>query len=128
MSEIFKKIYYKRRQIVKDAVEKTIAEFSHKNPQIYRNNYYGSYDYSPHSMVIWYIFKTDKDLAIAKESGMCNEIIKATISNLISLGYPKRALPSLSGRKTTLPKASIEFTTHEDIERETGGDYWCYFK
>lgn len=95
------------------------------------------------------MFKTDAELNIAKESGFCDEFSKATIGNLISLGYPSDAFnvstqDNISDRISfeggaeethqlilnmfAHRKAVILFTTEEDIDRKSNGDYRLYFQ
>ena len=101
----------------------------------------------PRNLVVWYIFKTDADLETAKSSGFCAELEATTIDALIHFGYPKEAfeltkmdVPGFTfGNGTeeehqkfldliTYRKAMISFTSKEDIDRETDGDYRLYFQ
>lgn len=150
---LFDEIYIKRKQIIKESVEKVLLDFSESLPKIYRDLFYGSYDIDPKNLVVWYIFEKDSDLNNAKASGLCERIKSATINNLVSLGYPESAFKmsnsvdyeitsndtvEKSDKGVTNSENNIDdnekkfalicFTTHEDIIREAGGDYHCYFQ
>lgn len=139
----------KRNRIIKKAVERTVSEFSGRNPKIYEHFFYGAVEIGPQYLVVWYLFETDAELAFAKSSGYCEELEKATIRNLIALRYPREAfdltpqgLPAQKIRihdgteedqellldRLTNRKAMISFTTKEDIDRKTNGDYRLYFQ
>ena len=142
-------LFSKRKRIIKKAIDKTVKDFRDKAPKIYTHFYYGEVDIAPQNLVIWYLFKTDAELNIAKESGFCDEFSKATIGNLISLGYPSDAFnvstqDNISDRISfeggaeethqlilnmfAHRKAVILFTTEEDIDRKSNGDYRLYFQ
>ncbi len=80
--------FSKRRRIIKKAVGKTVSAFVDKSPKIYQHFFYGAVDIEPQYLVVWYLFETDAELEFAKSSGYCDELEKATIQNLIDLGYP----------------------------------------
>ena len=141
-----------RKRIIKKAVENTFKAFSARTPKIFEHLFYGAFDIAPQNLVVWYLFETDEELEIAKSSGFCAELQELTIKNLISLGYPKEAVDltktdvkefnedrikieggseedaqrifdALSNRKVM-----VSFTTREDIDRKTNGDYHLYFQ
>ena len=139
--------FSKRRRIIKKAVEKTISTFIDKSPKIYQHFFYGAFDIAPQYLVVWYLFETDAELESAKLSGYCDELEKATIQNLIALGYPQEAFeitnmgtPNITfcgGTEEdqqnilhllTYRKAMISFTTKEDIDNKANGDYRVYFQ
>lgn len=62
-------LFSKRKRIIKKAIDKTVKDFRDKAPKIYTHFYYGEVDIAPQNLVIWYLFKTDAELNIAKESG-----------------------------------------------------------
>ncbi len=145
-------VFLKRKRIIKKAVKKTVAAFISRTPKIVEHFFYGSFDIAPQNLVIWYLFKTDEELEIAKSSGFCDELKELTVKNLLSLGYPEEAVTStgtdadefgddiiktkdstgedvqrifdaLSDRKVM-----VSFATREDIDRKTDGDYHLYFQ
>lgn len=136
----------KRKRIIKKAVKKTVAEFLDSTPKIYSHLFYGAVDIAPQNLVIWYLFETDAELECAKTTGFCDDLERTTIKNLIDLGYPKEAFeitdmgtPDITfcnGTKEeqdnilqllTYRKASISFTTKEDIDNKADGNYYYYF-
>ncbi len=142
-------LFSKRKRIIKKSVARTIKIFSNSTPKIYQHIFYGTFDLAPQNLVIWYLFETDADLKSAQKSGLCGELRKATLDNLRSLGYPQDALEmgkklehhekfniQCDAEKTeqqikeTLDNRtiSISFTTKEDIDKKTNGDYHLYFQ
>ena len=67
---------------------------------------------------MWYLFATDVELAAAREGGLVDQIMTETRRQLLLAGYPAEVLS----------EACVSFTSREDIQRETGGNYWDYFK
>jgi len=142
--------FSKRNRIIKKAVAKTVAAFADRTPKIYHHFFYGAFDLAPEYLVIWYLFETDNELHTAIETGLCAEIDEITINNLIAYGYPKEAVETvdraskpytsaLRGKATEDEiayirnalidrKACVSFTTQEDINRQTNGDYHLYFQ
>ena len=139
---------YKYKRIIKEAVEKTVEQFSDCCPRISKHFFCGKIGAGPEKLVVCYLFKTDKELATARDNGLCKNLEETTIRHLIESGYPKEAFE----RKTTgVPagitftayteeqkehiidkllhrKASIDFASEEDVENETGGNYDLYFQ
>lgn len=141
-----------RKRMIKKAIANTVTAFAGRTPKIYEHFFYGAFDIAPQNLVIWYLFKTDEELEIAKESGFCDELKELTIKNLLSLGYPEEAVTSnetdadefgddiIKTKDSTKEdvkrifdalsdrKVMVSFTTKEDIDRKTDGDYHLYFK
>ena len=145
-------LFSRRKRIIKKAVDNTVKALSSRTPKIFEHFFYGAFDIAPQNLVVWYLFEKDEELEIAKSSGFCAELKELTIKNLISLGYPKEAFDlskanikdfnydiikidgeseenvkqifdALSNRKVM-----VSFTTREDIDRKTNGDYRLYFQ
>jgi hypothetical protein len=140
-------LFSKRKRIIEKAVERTASEFADRTPKIYEHFFYGAFDIAPQNLVVWYLFQTDAELDSAKSSGYCDDLEKATIRNLIDLGYPQEAfeitnmgVPNITfGNRTneeqqsilhslTYRKAMISFATMEDIDNKANGDYHIYFQ
>jgi hypothetical protein len=68
--------------------------------------------------VTWYIFDTDTDLKVAAESGLTAKIDVATRHELAAGGYPEAGIRLMH----------VSFTSKEDVDRNTGGNYYLYFK
>ena len=141
-----------RKRMIKKAIANTVTAFAGRTPKIYEHFFYGAFDIAPQNLVIWYLFKTDEELEIAKESGFCDELKELTIKNLLSLGYPEEAVTSnetdadefgddiIKTKDSTKEdvkrifdalsdrKVMVSFTTREDIDIKTDGDYHLYFK
>lgn len=140
-------VFSKRKRMIEKAVTKTVSEFADRAPAIYQHFFYGSFEIQPQYLVVWYLFETDADLQTAKSSGYCAELEAATIDALLLLGYPKEAFDltkietpniTLCNRteedhqkildSLTYRKAMVSFTSKEDIDRKTNGDYRLYFQ
>lgn len=141
--------FSKRNRIIKKAVAKTVREYGDRTPRIYQHFFYGAVDMAPQNLVVWYLFETDSELKTAETSGVCNELQKMTVKNLLLLGYPEEAFErshadtpankfmiqaetkediqafpySLNNKKVM-----ISFTTKEDIDKKADGDYRLYFQ
>ena len=139
--------FSKRNRIIKKAVKKTVSDFADRTPKIYVHFFYGAFDIAPQNLVVWYLFQTDAELETAKSSGYCDDLEKATIRNLIDLGYPQEAFeitnmgaPNITFcggtdaeqqkilHSLTYGKATIAFTTKEDVVNKTNGYYRLYFQ
>ena len=140
-------LFSKRNRIIKKAVKKTVSDFADRTPKIVEHFFYGAFDIAPQNLVIWYLFETDAQLDSAKSSGYCDDLEKATIRNLIDLGYPQEAfevtnmgVPNITFcggtdeeqqsilHSLTYRKVTISFTTQEDINNKANGDYHLYFQ
>lgn len=135
-------------KVIRKALKQTIAEYKEFYPAIYQHFFYGAVDLAPQNLVVWYLFATDEELKVAHENGLCHKLTEATINNLIVAGYPTEAFSEtyfpLSDKITfqdettdgendvihllTHRKATVAFTTQEDIDRKTHGDYHLYFQ
>lgn len=143
---MFEKIRLERK--IKKAVNKTAKEFENSTPKISQHFFYGAVEYSPNNLVIWYLFKTNNELALAKENGLCAQLEQRTTQNLIDEGYPKEAFVKTKTQgveKITFANGTqeqinsvmdsllnrqvkISFTTEQDIDEKANGDYHSYFQ
>ena len=142
-------LFSSRKRIIKKSVKATLQSVDSKSPPIYQNFFYGAYDLAPQHLVIWYLFETDAELEQAQNNGLCEELTLKTIENLKCFGYPIEAFSKkiqyslnekikIQGTNEEIEKqfldisnnqkACISFTTKEDIDRTTGGDYRLYFQ
>lgn len=99
----------------KNSVLKTIGN---SDPPIFCHFFYGASAIHPRHLVIWYVFQTDKEYELAKSNKLTDTLDKLTREELGKNGYPDEGLR----------KIMVSFTTDEDIQRTTGGNYGEYFK
>ena len=104
--------------IVKVATDRVVASIVDQKPELHLHFFYGSSAIHPKHLAAWYLFHTDADWEAAKRSGLTDTIERRTRKELSDAGYPAIGVSEMA----------VCFTSHEDIERETGGDYWRYFK
>ncbi len=143
---MFEKFRLERK--IKKAVNKTVKDFENSIPKISGHFFYGSVELSPNNLVIWYLFNTNDELALAKENGLCEQLTEKTIQNLLHEGYPKEAFERTKmqvDEKITYAnevqeqidnimenllnkKVMISFTTEQDIDEKANGDYHSYFQ
>ncbi len=133
-------------RIISKAIRHVNIQFRHSSPRIRRINFYGVYDVTPQSLVIWYIFDTINDEITARETGLEKSIIDFTKESLLRGGYPEEAftdtilgyttlisLPDENGKITErqeplIRKVMISFSSLEDIELTANGDWRMYFQ
>ena len=145
-SNMFEKFRLERK--IKKAVNKTVKEIENSIPKISGHFFYGSVDISPNNLVIWYLFNTNDELALAKENGLCEQLTERTTQNLLDESYPKEAFEKTKMQaveKITYAnevreqidnimesflnkKVMISFTTEQDIEEKANGDCHLYFQ
>ena len=139
---------FKLERKIKKAVDKTVKEFENSTPKISQHFFYGAIEYSPNNLVVWYLFKTNDELALAREIGLCSQLEQRTTQNLIDEGYPTEAFEKTKMQgveKITFSnetqeqiekimesllnrKVNISFTTEQDIDERANGDYHLYFQ
>ncbi len=99
------------QKIVFDVRKKVVRHF----PQLKQSIDFGAY-ISPQNYFVSYIFKTDKALNKAKESGLLEEITKYHKSLMEKEGYPAEAI-----------KDCI-YASIEDCNKTCGGNWYYYYK
>jgi hypothetical protein len=104
--------------IVTAAMEQVLAALAGRQPVLHSHFFYGASAIHPRHLVTWYLFRTDGDWETAKHNGLVSDIERLTRQGLVSGGYPPEGAKQMH----------VSFTSDEDIQRETGGDYWAYFK
>ena len=130
MAHIFKKLLYplglrlrakrqaKLDKIVSGATDRVAEQISARQPPLSHRLFYGASAIDPRHLVTWYIFDTDCDLKDAAENGLTSKIDALTRHELAAGGYPEMGIPLMH----------VSFTSKEDVERKTGGNYYLYFK
>jgi hypothetical protein len=130
MVRILKKLLYPlelrvraRRQAVLDkvvsgATDRVAEQISAHRPVLSHRLFYGASAIHPRHLVTWYIFDTDGDLKAAAASGLTSKIDALTRRELAGGGYPEVGIPLMQ----------VSFTSKEDVDRKTGGNYYLYFK
>ena len=104
--------------IVQAAMQRVVADIKDRRPILKAHFFYGAMGIHPRHLVTWYLFHTDADWQVARESGLVADIERLTRAELAACGYPAEGFDGVQ----------IAFTSEEEIQRETGGDYWAYFK
>jgi len=104
--------------IVQSAMKRVLSAIADRTPTVTAHFCYGAIGIHPRHLVTWYLFDTDADWQVARESGLVADIERLTKAELAGGGYPEPGLDGLM----------VSFTSDEEIQRVTGGDYWVYFK
>jgi hypothetical protein len=104
--------------IVQSAIQRVVTAIRDREPTLKAHFFYGATGIHPGHLVTWYLFHTDADWQLARESGFVADITRLTRAELAAGGYPAEGLDGFL----------VSFTSDEEIQRETGGDYWAYFK
>jgi hypothetical protein len=104
--------------IVKSAMARVIAGIDGRQPAVHTHFFYGASAIHPKHLVAWYLFRTDSEKQTATDNGLLSDLERATRAELSAGGYPVEGIELMR----------VCFTSDEDIQRETGGDYWAYFK
>jgi hypothetical protein len=98
---------------------KTVAnKLDGNGPQLHTHLFYGETAIDPCNLVAWYVFKSDNCVTEAKRNGLAHRMVGLTRKELIRNGYPMKAVA----------KIKISFTSDEDIQNKTDGNYWRYFQ
>lgn len=104
--------------VVAAATDAVAVSIEGSKPALHSRFFYGATGIHPRHLVTWYLFATDLEFEEAKRAGLTARIDALTREHLARQGYPDEAIPEVM----------VSFTTDEDIQRQTGGDYWAYFK
>lgn len=94
-----------------------LSAVADRSPPVSKHFFYGASAIRSHHLVTWYLFRTDTDLQAAGDHGLTSELDKLTRSNLIKCGYPRRGARYMH----------VSFTSEEDIQRRSAGNYREYF-
>ena len=104
--------------VVGKAISKVAADARKAGVKLHTQLHYGAMGIDPKHLAIWFIAPSDADLQAFNTAGICRDLEAATQKELRSAGYPEEALVLIY----------IGCESHESIMRETGGDYFHYFK
>ena len=104
--------------IVTGAMRRVVMAISGRTPVIKSHFFYGASAINPKHLVTWYLFSTDDEWENAKNNGLIADIEKLTRQELVRNNYPEDGATQMM----------VSFTSDEDIQRTTGGDYLAYFK
>jgi hypothetical protein len=104
--------------VVHRATDTVTAALQGFQPAILWSLSYGAIGLHPRHLVVWYGFDSDADQVQAGESGLTARIDELTRAELGRGGYPASAIPWVL----------VSFVSDETVQRETGGNYWDYFK
>ncbi len=104
--------------IIKGAMDGVLKRVDGQKPAVFTHTFYGAITVDPRFLAVWYIFKTEDSLRMAKESGLTGTLDSLTREFLDARGYPNFAVKLIA----------VSFTSDEDIYKKTGGDYVRYFQ
>jgi hypothetical protein len=104
--------------IVEAAMKRVMAAIAGRQPAVTVHFSYGASAIHPRHLVTWYLFSRDADWKTAQSNGLIADIDRLTRAELIAGHYPPEGAEQMN----------VAFTSEEDIQRETGGNYWAYFK
>ena len=103
-----------KEKLLEPVVKRAIAEVrdavSARTPRIREAFSYGAIGIDPKHLVVWYIFASDADKALATQSGLANEIELLTRKALRTSGYPEAAVEQIG----------VSFASDEEIKRAGG--------
>lgn len=131
----------KRTSLVEHALKRTAKHFRGRKPEIIKYLFYGPVDSAPQYLAVWFIFRTDSELTLAENEGLCDEIRNIATEQLLKLGYPAEALGVHTAQQENKldvfnhallfdmrhQTVQILFTSHENIVRKADGDYNRFF-
>ena len=99
-------------------MERVLATVAGRQPWVSSHFFYGASAIHPRHLVTWYSFRTDAKWEEAKRSGLTSDLNRLARAKLVAGGYPPDGAQQMM----------VGFASDEDIQRETGGDRWAYFK
>jgi hypothetical protein len=103
-------------EIVKAAMERVMVAIAGRLPTVKVHFFYGASAIDPQHLVTWYVFSSDAEWKTAESTGLISDIDRLTRAELIAGSYPPDGAEMMA----------VVFTSDEDIQRKTGGDYWTY--
>jgi hypothetical protein len=103
--------------ISRTAMSQSLSAVAARNPPVSKHFFYGASAICSKHLVTWYIFRTDVELREAEQHGLTADLERLTRSNLTNGGYPNKGARYMH----------VSFTSEEDIQRQSGGNYRDYF-
>lgn len=130
------------KNIIKKSLKSVEKEYRAKLNEYFYSYFFGDYETDPHSLSIFYIFRTNNDLEHVRKQKNTDEIKQSTIDILIQNGYPSDSFePDIKSFEpddiligdidsqvskiiTSLNSNCVEisFVSDEDINNEANGD------
>src|SRR5438552_7420805 len=98
------------RPIVQRAIDTVLQAEAGQTPAIHAHLFYGAIGIDPKHLVIWYLFKSDREKEASDASGQMNRIINHTLKALADFKYPYHSV----GRD------GVCFASDEEIQRAGG--------
>jgi hypothetical protein len=105
-------------EIARSATTRVLDAVATREPSVGKHFFYGASAIHPRHLVTWYIFQTDRDLETARQNGLTSDLDALTRAELIDRGYPKKGAQAMH----------VAFTSEEDVQNKSGGNYFAYFK
>jgi hypothetical protein len=105
-------------EITKVAMTRVLDAVAARDPAIRKHFFYGASAIHPRHLVTWYIFYTDRDLETARQNGLTSDLDALTRAELLNRGYPTKGAHVMH----------VAFTSEEDVQNKSGGNYYAYFK
>jgi hypothetical protein len=103
--------------IVEGAMKRVTVAIAGRQPTVKAHFAYGASAIHPKYLVTWYLFSSEAERETAEGNGLISDIDRLTRAELIAGNYPPEGAQQIS----------VAFTSEEDIQRETGGDYLTHF-
>ena len=136
------------KKIIKKSLKSVEKEYREKLNEYFYSYFFGNYETDPHSLSIFFVFRTNIDLENLRKQKKIDEIKQSTIDSLIHNGYPSEAFEpvikslehddiftgeidsQISKIITSLNSSCVEisFISDEDINNKSNGDINLYLR
>ena len=98
------------RPIVQQAIDAVLRAEGGQRPPIRARLIHGAIGIDPKHLVIWYLFKTDREKELSDASGQTKRLIDDTLKALADFNYPHH----------TVGREQVCFASEEEIGRAGG--------